>query len=62
MKRKVYLSILLLIIVNMTIGVWSVIEILSWFGISIPLMAGIIAGAIVGELSIPIAIIGLFIR
>lgn len=62
MKRKVYLSILLLIIVNMTIGVWSVIEILSWFGISIPLITGIIAGAIVGELSIPIAIIGLFIR
>lgn len=62
LRSKVYTSISIMILINMTVGSWSIIEILSWFGISIPLIAGIIAGAIVGELSIPIAIIGLFIR
>jgi hypothetical protein len=50
-----YIFILLL---NISVGAWTVIEILSWFGKSIPLIANVIIGLFVGEFSIPVAIIG----
>lgn len=47
-----------ILLINLVIGTWSVIEILSWFGKSIPLLANMIIGLFVGEVSIPIAIVG----
>lgn len=55
----VYVFILLL---NITVGAWSVIEILSWFGKSIPLLANVVIGLFVGEFSIPVAIIGYILK
>lgn len=47
---------------NLVVGTWSVIEILSWFGKSIPLIGNIIIGLFAGELSIPVAIIGYILK
>ena len=63
MKRFVFfLMTSVIILVNATLGAWSIIEILSWFGKTIPLVASIIIGLIAGEISIPIAIIGWILR
>lgn len=55
----IYISVLL---INITLGAWSVYEILSWFGKSVPLLANIIIGLFTGEFSIPIAIIGYILK
>lgn len=63
MKNKIgCLIILLAIIINMTIGAWSVSQILSWFGKSIPMIGNALIGLFVGEISIPIAIIGCILK
>lgn len=63
MKRFVFfLMTSVIILVNATLGAWSIIEILSWFGKTIPLVASIVIGLIAGEISIPIAIIGWILR
>lgn len=49
-------------LINVSIGAWSVSEILSWFGKSIPLIVSAIIGLFVGEISIPIAIIGWILK
>ncbi|GAA0115272.1 hypothetical protein [Clostridium senegalense] len=49
-------------IINLTIGTWSVAEILSWFGKDIPILADGAIGLIVGEISIPIALVGWILR
>jgi len=54
--------VLFLLILNITVGAWSVIEILSWFGKSIPLWANALIGLFVGEFSIPVAIIGWILK
>lgn len=56
----IYIAIVMLI--NLTLGAWSIIEILSWFGKSIPLLANIIIGLFAGEISIPIAIAGCLLK
>lgn len=48
--------------VNITLGAWSIIEILSWFNKSIPLLANVLIGLFVGEISIPVAIVGYILR
>ena len=59
MKNKIgCLFALVILAINATIGAWSIIQILSWFGKSIPMIANIILGILVGEVSIPIAIVG----
>lgn len=63
MKIKIgYSAFIILFIMNITIGAWSIIEILSWFGKSIPLWSSILLGLFTGEVSIPIAIIGKILR
>lgn len=56
------LGILLVLAINLSIGAWSVIEILSWFGKSIPLLGNIIIGLFVAEISIPVAIVGTILK
>ena len=56
----IYVAIIRLI--NLTLGAWSIIEILSWFGKSIPLLINMIIGLFVGEVSIPIAIVGYLLK
>lgn len=56
----IYVAIIMLI--NLTLGAWSIIEILSWFGKSIPLLINMIIGLFVGEVSIPIAIVGYLLK
>jgi hypothetical protein len=51
-----------ILLLNISIGAWSIIEILSWFGKSIPLLANVIIGLFVGEFSIPVAIIGYILK
>lgn len=61
-KRSGCLTAIVLMLVNITIGAWSIIEILSWFGKSIPTIACAVIGLFTGEFSIPIAIIGWILR
>lgn len=56
------LVIFLVITINITIGAWSVSQILSWFGKSIPMIGNALIGLFVGEISIPIAIIGYILK
>ena len=51
-----------ILLINITVGAWSVIEILSWFDKSIPLWASVLSGLFVGEFSIPVAIVGWFLK
>jgi hypothetical protein len=53
---------IIIFILNITVGAWSVIEILSWFGKSIPLIGSIAIGLFAGEISIPVAIVGYILR
>lgn len=63
MKKSVgCLPVLIILAINVSVGAWSVIQILSWFGKSIPLLANIVIGLFVGEFSIPIAIIGKILK
>lgn len=57
--KKLYLFILVL---NAVVGTWSVSEILSWFGKTIPTWADFIIGLFVGQFSIPIAVIGKILK
>lgn len=51
-------TVIVILLINLSIGAWSISEILSWFGKSIPLIVSVIIGLFAGEISIPIAIIG----
>lgn len=63
MRRFVFfLMTSIITLVNATLGAWSIIEILSWFGKTIPLVASVVIGLIAGKISIPIAIIGWILR
>lgn len=55
-------TMMLILLINLSAGAWSIIEILSWFGKSIPLIGSIIIGLFAGEISIPIAIAGWILR
>lgn len=52
----------IIFLVNVTIGAWSVMEILSWFDKSIPTIGNVLIGLFVGEVSIPVAIVGWILR
>lgn len=54
--------IVFIILANITIGAWSVGEILMWFGKSLPLWADALIGLIVAEVSVPVAIVGWILR
>lgn len=56
------LTSIVVIIINLFVGGWSVIEILSWFGKTIPFWYNVLIGLFVAEFSIPIAIIGWILR
>jgi hypothetical protein len=53
---------IIIILLNATVGAWSVVEILSWFGKSIPLIGNVIIGLFAGEISIPVAIVGYILK
>lgn len=52
----------LILLFNITIGAWSIIEILSWFGKSIPIFASILIGLFAGQISVPVAIVGYILK
>ena len=56
------LTVIFILLLNLSIGAWSVIEILSWFGKSIPLWGNVIIGLFTAEFSVPIAIVGWILR
>ena len=56
------LPIIIILGINLVIGTWSVIEILSWVDKSIPLLGSIIIGLFAGEISIPLAIVGKILK
>ena len=59
MKEKAGCGVVLFILLlNVTIGAWSVDYILNWFSRDIPWIGDAVIGLFVGELSIPVAIIG----
>lgn len=43
-----------MLILNLSVGAWSVLEILSWFGKSLPLLASIIIGLFSGQYQSPL--------
>ena len=51
-----------MLVLNITVGAWSVGEILSWTGKNIPLWADTLIGLFVGEISIPVAIVGWLLK
>ncbi len=52
----------LILVFNITVGAWSVNEILSWFGKNIPLWADGLIGLFTAELSVPVAIVGYILK
>lgn len=52
------LTVILILIFNLAIGGWSVNEILSWFGKDIPTFFDVVIGLFLGEVTVPVAIIG----
>lgn len=56
------LPIIIILVINITIGAWSVGEILSWFGKDIPFIGDALIGLFVGEVSIPVAIVGWLLK
>lgn len=52
----------LVILFNITIGTWSVNEILSWFGKDIPLLGDAAIGLFAGQVSVPVAIVGWILK
>ena len=62
MKKLGCLGIIALLVLNITIGAWSIVEILSWFGKTIPTIASVALGLFVGEISIPVAIVGWILK
>lgn len=56
------LAIIVILVINASAGAWSIIEILSWFGKSIPLLVSITIGLFAGEISIPVAIVGWILK
>ena len=55
-------TLIAILLINLIAGAWSVIEILSWFGKSIPLWGSAVIGLFAGEVSIPVAIVGWILR
>jgi len=53
---------IIIVILNVTVGTWSVNEILSWFGKDIPLLTDAVVGLFTGEVSIPVAIVGAILK
>lgn len=51
-----------IILFNLFVGTWSVDNILSWFGKDIPLIADLLIGLFVAEISVPVAIVGEILR
>ncbi len=62
MKKLGGMLIFLVVILNITVGAWSVNQILSWFGKNIPMWADAVIGLFVGEFSIPVAIVGWILK
>lgn len=54
--------VIFVLLLNLIVGTWSSIEILSWFHKSIPLIGNIVIGIFAGEVTIPVAIVGWVLR
>lgn len=61
-KNAGWVTVIKISLINISIGAWSISEILSWFGKSIPLIGSAIIGLFAGEISIPVAIIGWILK
>jgi hypothetical protein len=61
-KNAGWVTVIIISLINISIGAWSISEILSWFGKSIPLIGSAIIGLFAGEISIPVAIIGWILK
>ena len=57
-----FIGLIMIMLINLTIGARSVIEILSWFGKSIPMVGNVAIGLFLGEFSIPLAIVGKILK
>lgn len=61
-KNAGWVTVIIISLINISIGAWSISEILSWFGKSITLIGSAIIGLFTGEISIPVAIIGWILK
>lgn len=52
------LGVCALILINIFIGTWSVITILSWFGVTTSIFLCGLIGLVFGEFTIPLALLG----
>lgn len=53
---------ILVLAFNLTIGAWAVGEILTWFGKDIPTLFDVIIGAVTGEVTVPVAVVGYLLK
>ena len=53
---------IIVLIINLTVGAWSVGEILSWVGKDIPTVFDVLIGGVAGEITIPVAIVGYVLK
>lgn len=56
------LPVILVLLFNLSIGGWSVSYILNWFGKDIPMLADVVIGLFVAEISVPIAVVGWILK
>ncbi len=61
-KLGCFITMLMLFLFNFVIGSLSVLEILNWFGKTLPFIWAGIIGLFVAEFTIPVAIIGHILR
>jgi hypothetical protein len=61
MKAGCLVTIIILVI-NLLVGGWSVGEILSWFGKDIPTLWDVVIGFFAGEITIPVAVVGYVLK
>ncbi len=51
-----------IMVLNLTVGAWSVDKILSWIGKDIPMIGDMVIGLFVAEISIPVAVVGSILK
>jgi hypothetical protein len=62
MKKFGITGFIAVIVFNIMVGGWSVHQILSWFGKSIPTIADVAIGLFTAEFSVPVAIVGYVLK
>lgn len=61
-EYKVIIFPVIIGLINIILGSWSVSVLLGWFGKNIPMWADILCGLFLGSITIPVTIVGAGLR